>query len=674
MNRFPRLDAALPLKLLSLAALAASLASAQGIFGSNLIVNGGAESGPGGDGTSPVSSVPGWLRTGGCDVYAYQSAFKNVNAIQQTDIVPRGAGLNYFAGGEPADICTFTENPAVDLSSGAATIDAGSATYEVSGYFGGYGNDTDNATLTVSFQNAGGTSLGSVTVGGVGPDDRDQQAGLYFRRSIGPVPAGTRKATVTLTMTPSPGTQNEGFADNLAFILHAPGSAQSLLGVNLIANPGADASTGWDPNAPSDRSADLSGWVRSAYLTADSYEDDSGDLYQVAAVPADSNANYFYGGNSVTDSSNPAATGYQDIDVSSAASLIDAGNLPFTFSAWLGGYSDQNDNCVLNAQFEKWDGTVLSTSTLGPVMSADRNGNSSLLQRSTSGTVPAGTRFVHILMTMTRTDGSDNDGLADSLSLIFGSNGNVAPEISQTVISAGAFGAFDAVTTGTWMEIYGANLASETRQWTGADFNGTTAPTSLSGTSVTIGGVPAYIYFISSGQVNALVPGNVPVGMQPVVVQTATGASLPFLIDVHPAEPGFLAPPSFSIAGYQYLAALFLDGQTFAIPPGAIAGVPSREAKPGDTIVVYGIGFGAVTPALVPGQIEGQSNSLALPVQVMFGNSPATLSYFGLAPNFVGLYQFNIMVPNVPNNDQTPITFTLNGVPGTQTLYVAVHN
>jgi uncharacterized protein (TIGR03437 family) len=56
------------------------------------------------------------------------------------------------------------------------------------------------------------------------------------------------------------------------------------------------------------------------------------------------------------------------------------------------------------------------------------------------------------------------------------------------------------------------------------------------------------------------------------------------------------------------------------------------------------------------------------------GGQPATLIYAGLAPNFVGLYQFNVTVPNVPNNDLTPITFTLNGTGAPQTLYLAVHN
>jgi hypothetical protein len=107
---------------------------------------------------------------------------------------------------------------------------------------------------------------------------------------------------------------------------------------------------------------------------------------------------------------------------------------------------------------------------------------------------------------------------------------------------------------------------------------------------------------------------------------------------------------------------------------GAIPGVASRRAKPGETILIYGIGFGAVTPNIAPGQIVGQSNQLVAPLQVMLGSTSATLQYWGLAPNFVGLYQFNGVVPNVANSDLAPVTFTLGGASGTQTLFIAVHN
>ena len=172
-----------------------------------------------------------------------------------------------------------------------------------------------------------------------------------------------------------------------------------------------------------------------------------------------------------------------------------------------------------------------------------------------------------------------------------------SPSISSGgIVTASAFGAFPSVAPGSWIEIYGANLAADSRSWTSADFTGVNAPTSLDGTKVTIGGQPAFIDYISPTQVNAQVPSNVATGSQPVIVTSAAGASTASTIAVNQQEPGLLAPSSFLVGGKQYVAALFSDGATFVLPPGAVAGVPSRRAQPGDTITLYGVGFGPVTP------------------------------------------------------------------------------
>src|SRR5437868_4495307 len=94
---------------------------------------------------------------------------------------------------------------------------------------------------------------------------------------------------------------------------------------------------------------------------------------------------------SMVGPSNPLSSAFQEIDVSSAATLIDPGTLRYALSAWIGGYSSQEDNTVLTVQFRSWSGTVLGSVTLGPVNATDRNNTSSLLQRSQSGAVPSGT-------------------------------------------------------------------------------------------------------------------------------------------------------------------------------------------------------------------------------------------------------------------------------------------
>jgi uncharacterized protein (TIGR03437 family) len=239
------------------------------------------------------------------------------------------------------------------------------------------------------------------------------------------------------------------------------------------------------------------------------------------------------------------------------------------------------------------------------------------------------------------------------------------------VLSASAFGGFTSISPGSWIEIYGSNFASTTRSWAASDFIGVNAPTSLDGTNVTIGGKSAFIDYISPGQVNALVPSDTPLGSQQILVKTGDGTSAAYGITVNSVQPGLLAPSSFLIGGKQYAVALFADG-SYVLPVGAIPGVTSRPAKPGDTIVVYGVGFGPVIPNIPAGQIVQQSNSLAASLQMSIGGTLATVPYSGLAASFTGLYQLNVVVPSVAGN--VPLTFALGGTAGTQTLYLAAQN
>ncbi len=250
---------------------------------------------------------------------------------------------------------------------------------------------------------------------------------------------------------------------------------------------------------------------------------------------------------------------------------------------------------------------------------------------------------------------------------------NGAPAIGG-VVQASAFGAMPSVAPGSWMEIYGSNLATTTRSWGSTDFKNGNAPISLSGTTVTIGGQSAFISYISGGQVNAQVPSGAAPGAQSITVTNAAGTSTTFPITVNSTEPGIYAPASFNIGGKQYVAAYFSDGTTYVLPPNSIPGIASREAKPGDIITIYGVGFGPVTPNIPAGQIVTQNNTLASPLQVFFGQTPATLQYQGLAPDEVGVYQLNVVVPQVSPDDAMPLTFTLNGVSGTQALFTAVQS
>jgi uncharacterized protein (TIGR03437 family) len=250
------------------------------------------------------------------------------------------------------------------------------------------------------------------------------------------------------------------------------------------------------------------------------------------------------------------------------------------------------------------------------------------------------------------------------------SAGGNAPTISA-VISAGAFNQNAGVASGSWLEIYGQNFSTTTRGWGGPDFNGNNAPTSLDGVSVTIGGKNAFVDFISGGQVNAQVPDGIPIGDGvPVIVTNASGSSSAFSVKTATIAPAVLAPSSFNVGGTQYVVAQFAD-QTFVGRSGLIAGVNFRPAKPGDTVVIYGIGFGPVSPANPAGVICTQSNSMVTKPNFRFGQTAGTLSYFGLVPNFVGLYQFNVTVPNVGPGD-IQLNIDVGGAALNQNLFITV--
>lgn len=80
-----------------------------------------------------------------------------------------------------------------------------------------------------------------------------------------------------------------------------------------------------------------------------------------------------------------------------------------------------------------------------------------------------------------------------------------------------------------------------------------------------------------------------------------------------------------------------------------------------------------MTGGFTAGTIVTAVNSLMARVQFLFGATKVTPSHAGLAPNFTGLYQFNVTVPSgLTANNAEPPSFTRGGTSGSQTLYIAI--
>ena len=101
-------------------------------------------------------------------------------------------------------------------------------------------------------------------------------------------------------------------------------------------------------------------------------------------------------------------------------SYIDNQRVQFNISAWLGGYSSQNDNArILLTFLNQINQPVGSNTTLGPVLATDRGSITALVFRQTSGLVPISARSFKVTVILTRTNGSGNDGSVDNIVVAF---------------------------------------------------------------------------------------------------------------------------------------------------------------------------------------------------------------------------------------------------------------
>jgi uncharacterized protein (TIGR03437 family) len=189
---------------------------------------------------------------------------------------------------------------------------------------------------------------------------------------------------------------------------------------------------------------------------------------------------------------------------------------------------------------------------------------------------------------------------------------------------------------GMIVQIYGSNLASQV-------MSSSTIPltTSLNNTAVIIGGVAAPLYFVSPGQINAQVPFELKSGMSYQVIVNANGAfSTPNPIQLAADAPGIAA---FSSGG---IIAEHGDGSLVT---------EASPAAPSEYIVFFVSGMGLTDNAVGSGQPSPGAPLLARPTDpptLTLNGENVPVSFSGLTPTLVGLYQVNFQVPaNTPNGD-----------------------
>lgn len=238
-----------------------------------------------------------------------------------------------------------------------------------------------------------------------------------------------------------------------------------------------------------------------------------------------------------------------------------------------------------------------------------------------------------------------SDAFVAAIAGFSGQPGSVA--ITSVATSTGS----TTIAQNTWISIYGGNLSGITRSWQSSDFINNQMPTSLSGVSVTVDGKPAFLSYVSGGQINALTPVDSTVGPVSVEVTNGTATSAPIVLQMQAYAPGF-----FQFLPSPYVAATHANGSL--IGPASLYPGATTPAKPGEVVVLYATGFGQTNPPIQNGSVR-PSGVLPVSPVITIGGLEAQVQFAGLtAP---GQYQFNVVIPsNLPNGDAT-ITATIGG-------------
>jgi uncharacterized protein (TIGR03437 family) len=220
------------------------------------------------------------------------------------------------------------------------------------------------------------------------------------------------------------------------------------------------------------------------------------------------------------------------------------------------------------------------------------------------------------------------------------------------------------IVANAWFTITGTNLSSVTDTWANAVIDGN-LPESLDGVSVSVAGQPAYIYYVSPGQINALAP-NLNPGTVSVTVTNSVGPSAPVTAVAQMVQPAFFQWGNYAVATR--------TDYTLAVKNGTFPGVTTVPAKPGDTIILWGTGFGPTTPP-VPQGIAVPSSTVyrtLSPVTVTVGSAAANVIYTVLAPGSAGLYQVAIQMPATMADGDYPVVATISGAQSPSNVLITV--
>ena len=206
------------------------------------------------------------------------------------------------------------------------------------------------------------------------------------------------------------------------------------------------------------------------------------------------------------------------------------------------------------------------------------------------------------------------------------------------------------IQNGTWVAIKGSNLSTTSpgRGWNANE----SFPTAMDGTSVTINGKPAFVYYISPTQVNVQAPTDATLGPVSVVVTNNGVSSAAATATYQSSSPALL-----QWGGGQYPYALISRGSAFVGNPAVVAGTVSAHA--GDALTLWVTGLGATNPPVPAGQQPTTFPPTGVTPTVSVNG--INVSVLGAVLRFAGLYQVNIQLPQSLPAGDLPIRISEGG-------------
>jgi uncharacterized protein (TIGR03437 family) len=215
---------------------------------------------------------------------------------------------------------------------------------------------------------------------------------------------------------------------------------------------------------------------------------------------------------------------------------------------------------------------------------------------------------------------------------------------SNATLNAASFRS-QALAPGEIVTLFGSNFALGRAAAPSAPL-----PTVLGQTRVTFNGISAPLFYLSPGQINAQVPFEIGTGTVSIQVTRGGSASAISTSQVSASSPGIFIMDQGTSAG----AILHAD---FSLVTG------TSPAKAGEIVAIYATGLGPLQSPLKSGDPapNGPRPTLSIPT-VTVGGLPAVVSYSGLAPGFVGLYQLNVTIPAGLQPGFQPVQISLGAI------------